>query len=50
MRIKYVRETLNSEEEGAGGSMTESAMHNSIRLQRELDLITSSIQDASSLA
>ena len=49
-RIKYVRETLNSEEEGAGGSMTESAMQNSIRLLRELDLITSSIQDASSLA
>ena len=49
-RVKYLKVTLNSEEEGAGGSMTESAMQNSIRLQRELDLITSSIQDASSLA
>ena len=50
MRMKYLKVTLNSEEEGAGGSMTESAMQNSIRLLRELDLITCSIQDASSLA
>ena len=50
MRIKYLKVTLNSEEEGAGGSMSESAMQNSIRLQQKLDLITFSIQDAFSLA
>ena len=46
MIIKYLKVTFNSEEGGAGGSMTESAMQNSIRLLRELDLITCSIQHA----
>ena len=50
MRIKYLKVTLNSEEEGAGSSMTEFAVQNSIRLLRGLDLITCSIQDAFSLA
>ena len=50
MRIKYLKVTLNSVEEGEGWSITESAIQNSIRLLRELDLITCSIKDASSLA